>query len=75
MKFSKSGQICIAGFCHPSEAEPDDITIWLPHLGAKERTLSKEDIKTAKYIIANVGDEFCSLVEQEQECLNWSGMC
>lgn len=73
LKFNRNGQICIAGFCKPSDAEPDDITIWLPHISSKERNVSAADVKTARYIISNVGDEFCRLVEQEQECASWSG--
>lgn len=73
LKFNRSGQICIAGFCEPSDAEPDDIALWLPHRSSKKRTITSADVRTAKYIVANVGDEFCKLVEQEQECVIWSG--
>lgn len=73
LKFRQNGQICIAGFCDPTEAEPDDITIWLPHITTKGRHITDNDKETAKYIIANVGEEFCRLVEQEQECTSWSG--
>ena len=30
------------------------------------------DVDTAKYIITNVGDKFCELVEQEKEALTWA---
>lgn len=31
----------------------------------------KLDVDMAKYVIANVGDRFCDLVEQEKEAMSW----
>ena len=75
LRFNRNGQICIAGFCGPADAEPDDIAIWLPHIASQKADISAAAVRTAKYIVANVGDQFCRLVEQEQECSSWSGGC
>lgn len=75
LKFNRNGQICIAGFCTPTDAEADDVAIWLPRVTSSKAAtnISATKVRTAKYIVANVGDEFCRLVEQEQECAGWSG--
>ena len=104
LKFSTKGFLTIAGFCQPSDADADDVELWMPCLPCKyfeqlhtsinnyycanynygfniECILltafyfisvfePKLDVNMAKYVIANVGDRFCELVEQEKEAMS-----
>ena len=60
--------LSIAGFSEPSDAEADDIELWMPRLPLMEPIL---DLRMAKYMITNVGDKFCEMVEQEKEAMSW----
>jgi len=67
LKFSTKGFLTIAGFCQPPDADADDVELWMPCLPLFEPKL---DVEMAKYVIANVGDRFCELVEQEKEAMS-----
>ena len=60
--------LSIAGFSEPSDAEADDIELWMPRMPLMEPIL---DLTMAKYMITNVGDKFCEMVEQEKEAMSW----
>ena len=60
--------LSIAGFSEPSDAEADDIELWMPRMPLMEPVL---DLTMAKYMITNVGDKFCEMVEQEKEAMSW----
>ena len=60
--------LSIAGFSEPSDAEADDIELWMPRMPLMEPVL---DLAMAKYMITNVGDKFCEMVEQEKEAMSW----
>ena len=58
----------MAGFSEPSDADVDDIELWYPREPVGEPCLS---VDMARYLMANVGDRFCQLVEQEKEAMMW----
>ena len=58
----------IAGFSEPSDADVDDIELWYPRYPTTAPALS---VDMAKYLMQNVGDRFCELVEQEKEAMMW----
>ncbi|EDO40345.1 predicted protein [Nematostella vectensis] len=59
----RSGRIHMAGFLMPEHAEPDDFKPWV----ANADVLSELTKEEAMYILKRVGDEFCSLVQEEKE--------
>ncbi|XP_033632768.1 uncharacterized protein LOC117294465 isoform X1 [Asterias rubens] len=68
LRYSKNGNLTIAGFSEPSHCQPEDLTPWLPCPDAD----CQLDIETSKYILKKVGDQFCELVEQEHQAQSWS---
>lgn len=78
LRFSQRGILTTAGFSEPADAEFEDLQLWLPSSALENSPKVSHsappllDVATAKYIIANVGDEFCKLVEQEKECRGWA---
>ena len=68
LKFSNKGHLTISGFSEPADADADDIELWYPRWPLFEPTIG---VEMAKYVIANVGDRFCELVEQEKEAMSW----
>ncbi|CAH1784257.1 unnamed protein product, partial [Owenia fusiformis] len=72
LRYSNKGYLTIAGFSEPTDAEIDDIDLWMPRINMTSTTL---DVETSLYIIMNVGDRFCKLVEQEKEALSTETEC
>ncbi len=68
LKYNKNQQLSIAGFSEPADAEADEIELWMPHMPLMEPRI---DITMAKYVIDNVGDRFCEMVEQEKTAMSW----
>ena len=58
----------IAGFSEPSDADVDDIELWYPRFPTTSPAI---DLEMARYVMANLGDRFCELVEQEKEAMMW----
>ena len=53
----------VSGFCKPSDADADDIELWLP-VANSERSLN---IDSAKYIVSLLSDCFTQLVDDENK--------
>lgn len=53
------------GFLSPQQSDSMAMGLWLPSLAAQEGL----DLDTSKYILANVGDQFCQLVMSEKEAM------
>lgn len=68
LKYSTKGHLTISGFSEPADADADDIELWYPQWPLFEPAIG---IEMAKYVIENVGDRFCELVEQEKEAMSW----
>ena len=60
--------LSIAGFSEPTDAEADDIELWMPSTPIIPPAI---DVQMAKYLLTHVGDRFCELVEQEKEAMSW----
>jgi len=63
LKYNKTSHIVVAGFSDLDDAQESDKTLWLPQTSENPNNLS---YSVAKFIIANVGTEFCDLVMQER---------
>ena len=68
LRHNQKSALTIAGFSEPSDAEADEIELWMPRTPVM---MPRIDVKMAKYLITNVGDQFCELVEQEKEAMSW----
>lgn len=66
---TKKGTCRATGFCSPRDADGADVSLWMPLVPI---TTPQIDIDMAKYIVKNVGNRFCELVEQEKEAMSWS---
>ncbi|KAJ8884458.1 hypothetical protein PR048_016315 [Dryococelus australis] len=67
LRYTKNGQLAIAGFSDPHrDASEDDLKLWLPRANSKPSDL---DLYVSHFVLAQVGDQFCHVVEQEKECL------
>ncbi|XP_057205404.1 lysine-specific demethylase 3B isoform X2 [Triplophysa rosa] len=65
LAFTKKGVLRVEGFLSPQQSDGMAMGLWLPSTTAKERL----DLDTSKYILANVGDQFCQLVMSEKEAM------
>lgn len=65
LEFTKdaTNQYAVAGFSDLNDAKPSDKKLWLPRSGYVPSNIT---YKVARYILSNVGDEFCKLVLQER---------
>nr|XP_015837929.1 PREDICTED: probable JmjC domain-containing histone demethylation protein 2C isoform X2 [Tribolium castaneum] len=65
LRYTKNGQLAIAGFSDPhKDALEDDLKLWLPNPEAPPQDL---DLETSRFILKQVGDHFCDLFVQEKE--------
>ncbi|XP_044259343.1 lysine-specific demethylase 3A [Tribolium madens] len=65
LRYTKNGQLAIAGFSDPhKDALEDDLRLWLPNPEAPPQDL---DLETSRFILKQVGDHFCDLFVQEKE--------
>lgn len=65
LRYTKNGQLAIAGFSDPhTDAYEDDIKLWLPSSDCPPGDL---DLETSRFILRQVGDHFCNLLVQERE--------
>lgn len=53
------------GFLTPQQSDSMAMGLWLPSPNAQDAL----DLDTSKYILANVGDQFCQLVMSEKEAM------
>ncbi|XP_051514109.1 lysine-specific demethylase 3B-like isoform X3 [Myxocyprinus asiaticus] len=65
LAFTKKGVLRVEGFLSPTQSDSMAMGLWLPTIAAKEGL----DLDTSKYILANVGDQFCQLVMSEKEAM------
>ena len=68
LKYNAKGVVGVAGFSEPCDANIEDLELWFPRHPITEPRLS---VDMAKYLLQNVGDRFCLLVEQEKEAMMW----
>lgn len=61
--FTRKGVLRVEGFLSPQQSDPDAMNLWIPSSSLAEGI----DLETSKYILANVGDQFCQLVMSEKE--------
>ncbi|KAH0808639.1 hypothetical protein GEV33_014154 [Tenebrio molitor] len=65
LRYTKNGQLAIAGFSDPhKDALEDDLKLWLPNPESPPGDL---DLETSRFILKQVGDHFCDLFVQEKE--------
>ncbi|XP_014240695.1 probable JmjC domain-containing histone demethylation protein 2C isoform X3 [Cimex lectularius] len=68
LRYTKNGQLAIAGFSDPHrDALQDDLKLWLPSEGTSPPGL---DVDMSKFLLAQVGDQFCDLLQQEKEAVS-----
>ncbi|XDV36931.1 hypothetical protein PO909_006639 [Leuciscus waleckii] len=65
LAFTKKGILRVEGFLSPQQSDSMAMGLWLPSLAVHEGL----DLDTSKYILANVGDQFCQLVMSEKEAM------
>ncbi|NWS23736.1 KDM3B demethylase, partial [Polioptila caerulea] len=63
--FTRKGILRVEGFLNPQQSDPDAMSLWIPSSAPAEGI----DLETSKYILANVGDQFCQLVMSEKEAM------
>nr|XP_008103206.1 PREDICTED: lysine-specific demethylase 3B isoform X1 [Anolis carolinensis] len=63
--FTRKGILRVEGFLNPQQSDSDAMSLWIPSCSPAEGI----DLETSKYILANVGDQFCQLVMSEKEAM------
>ncbi|CAB1325222.1 unnamed protein product [Coregonus sp. 'balchen'] len=65
LAFTRKGILRVEGFLSPQQSDAMAMGLWLPSPAVQEGL----DLDTSKYILANVGDQFCQLVMSEKEAM------
>lgn len=67
-RYTKNGLIATAGFSDPNK-DPleDDLKLWMPD---DENPAKDLDLRMARYLLAQVGDQFCDLYQQEKDAMS-----
>ncbi|KAK7922840.1 hypothetical protein WMY93_009742 [Mugilogobius chulae] len=65
LAFTRKGILRVEGFLSPQQSDAMAMGLWLPSPAFQEGL----DLDTSKYILANVGDQFCQLVMSEKEAM------
>ncbi|XP_005992452.1 lysine-specific demethylase 3B isoform X2 [Latimeria chalumnae] len=65
LAFTRKGILRVEGFLNPQQSDPEAMGLWIPAVSTAEGL----DLETSKYILANVGDQFCQLVMSEKEAM------
>ncbi|XP_072295153.1 lysine-specific demethylase 3B isoform X2 [Eucyclogobius newberryi] len=65
LAFTRKGILRVEGFLSPQQSDAMAMGLWLPSPAVQEGL----DLDTSKYILANVGDQFCQLVMSEKEAV------
>ncbi|XP_068442046.1 lysine-specific demethylase 3B isoform X2 [Clinocottus analis] len=65
LAFTRKGILRVEGFLSPQQSDSMAMGLWLP----APAVLEGLDLDTSKYILANVGDQFCQLVMSEKEAM------
>lgn len=64
LRYSAKGFLTVAGFSKPTDADADDIQLWMPLCSRSDPPLT---ICQAKYILSNIKDSFLTLFDLENE--------
>ncbi|XP_065339068.1 probable JmjC domain-containing histone demethylation protein 2C isoform X3 [Cloeon dipterum] len=63
LRYTKNGQLAIAGFSDPHlDAKEEDVKLWTP-----DTVPNDLDANMAKFLLTEVGDQFCDIIQQELE--------
>lgn len=66
-RYNKNGQLAIAGFSDPlHDPKEDDLKLWVPDIDCPPPDL---DLQIARFLLAQVADQFCDLLQQEHEAI------
>ncbi|CAG01214.1 unnamed protein product, partial [Tetraodon nigroviridis] len=65
LAFTRKGILRVEGFLSPQQSDSMAMGLWLPAPAVQGGL----DLDTSKYILANVGDQFCQLVMSEKEAM------
>ncbi|XP_041079696.1 lysine-specific demethylase 3B-like isoform X2 [Polyodon spathula] len=65
LAFTRKGVLRVEGFLNPQQSDTQAMSLWVPSPTIPEGL----DLETSKYILANVGDQFCQLVMSEKEAM------
>ncbi|XP_018107779.1 lysine-specific demethylase 3B isoform X2 [Xenopus laevis] len=65
LAFTRKGILRVEGFLSPQQSDSEAMRLWVPISVPAEGI----DLETSKYILANVGDQFCQLVMSEKEAM------
>lgn len=65
LAFTRKGVLRVEGFLSPQQSDSMAMSLWMPVPAIQEGL----DLDTSKYILANVGDQFCRLVMSEKEAM------
>lgn len=66
-RYNKNGQLAIAGFSDPlHDPKEDDLKLWVPDVDCPPPDL---DLQIARFLLAQVADQFCDLLQQEREAI------
>ncbi|XP_043914006.1 lysine-specific demethylase 3B-like [Protopterus annectens] len=63
--FTRKGILRVEGFLSPQQSDPEAMSLWIP----SSSPANGLDLETSKYILANVGDQFCQLIMSEKEAM------
>ncbi|GAB0092943.1 lysine-specific demethylase 3A [Sergentomyia squamirostris] len=67
LRYTKNGQLAIAGFSDPyKDPKEEDLKLWIPDGDSPPSDL---DLQVARFTLAYVADQFCDLVQQEKEAM------
>ncbi|KAF4531465.1 hypothetical protein B566_EDAN004236, partial [Ephemera danica] len=65
LRYTKNGQLATAGFSDPfTDASEDDVRLWMPDVVPTDL-----EPEMARFLLTQVGDQFCDLIQQEQEAI------
>ncbi|XP_065557447.1 lysine-specific demethylase 3A-like isoform X3 [Artemia franciscana] len=65
LRYTKTGQLAVAGFSDPGkDPQEEDLSLWLPNHNNPPTDL---DTDVATFLLNNVGDQFCKLLQVEKE--------
>ncbi|XP_004912946.1 lysine-specific demethylase 3B isoform X2 [Xenopus tropicalis] len=65
LAFTRKGILRVEGFLSPQQSDAEAMRLWVPISVPADGI----DLETSKYILANVGDQFCQLVMSEKEAM------
>ncbi|KAK6639119.1 hypothetical protein RUM43_007389 [Polyplax serrata] len=68
LRYTKNGQLAIAGFSDPhTDPSEEDLKLWLP---APDKPPADLDLVMSRFLLQQVGDQFCDLLKQEKEAVS-----